>query len=506
MDGQVQAAFAALVASMGAFLFGLDIGYIAPILECTSFKRDVAHLPDWSDPHSKIPSGVVGFIVGIFSLGCIVTSMPFVSSYFLDVWGRRSSIIFGTAIFLVGCVIQARCMSISTMYIGRVITGGSIGLLSSVVPLYQAEMASPNMRGALTSLYQLMITAGIFVAAFVDSVLVYRDNGWRLAIWLQVIPAGFILVTMPFLPRSPRWLVQQGRLNEAKATLMRIRKESDAEQEMREIVAEYEDSKQLGEPRWSEVFTGRVGRLVFIGASLQMLQQLVGMNAFMYFGPRIFGSFGLQENRFQTINNAVNFLSTLPALYLADKSGRTILLICGAAGMAIACTVMGVLGLLYMDKHGGDLVLTNQSVGGFMVAMVFSFVFSFACTWGPIVWVYCCEIFPLKYRGRCVGVTTVTNWVGNYIIAQFSPVLLESLGFGTFFIFGGFSAVGFLLALWLPETKGLMLEHIGPLFDKKFGLSDGKDIPSVAKEVGSYGATTINNSKSASTATVLKMA
>uniref|UniRef100_A0A7S2HWS1 Hexose transporter 1 n=1 Tax=Alexandrium andersonii TaxID=327968 RepID=A0A7S2HWS1_9DINO len=285
-------------------------------------------------------------------------------------------------------------------------------------------------------------------------------------------------------------------MNEAKATLHRIRSDEEAEQEMKEIVAEYEESKQHGDPRWSEVFTGRVGRLVLLGASLQMLQQLVGMNAFMYFGPRIFGSFGLKENRFQTINNAVNFVSTLPALYLADRSGRTVLLIIGAAGMGIACTVMGVLGLLFMDNNGGTLVLTNQSVGGFMMAMVFGFVVNFACTWGPIVWVYCCEIFPLKYRGRCVGVTTVTNWVGNYIIAQFSPVLLESLGFGTFFIFGGFSFIGLALALWLPETKGLMLEHIGPIFDKKFGIADSKEAPLSSKGVNTYGTTILIESSS----------
>jgi len=361
------------------------------------------------------------------------------------------------------------------------------------------------MRGALTSLYQLMITAGIFVAALLDGFLVIKDDGWRLAIWLQVIPAGFILLTMPFLPRSPRWLVQQGRHSEAKATLLRIRSDEEAEKEMREIAAEYEDSKRLGDARWSEVFTGRVGRLVLLGASLQMLQQLVGMNAFMYFGPRIFGSFGLQENRFQTINNAVNFVSTLPALYLADRAGRTILLICGALGMGIACTIMGVLGLMYMDHRDGTLVLKNQSVGGIMMACVFGFVISFACTWGPIVWVYCCEIFPLKYRGRCVGVTTVTNWVGNYIIAQFSPVLLEGLGFGTFLIFGFFCFVGLALALWLPETKGLLLEHIGPIFDEKFGISDHKNAP-FSKDANTYGATTIENNSPGPTRTVLKMA
>mmetsp|Transcript_76013 Transcript_76013/g.246167 ORF Transcript_76013/g.246167 Transcript_76013/m.246167 type:complete len:225 (+) Transcript_76013:3-677(+) len=203
----------------------------------------------------------------------------------------------------------------------------------------------------------------------------------------------------------------------------------------------------------------------------------------MYFGPRIFSSFGVPQNRFQTINNAVNFLSTLPALYLSDRAGRCILMICGAAGMTVACGVMGILGLLFMERQDSQFMLTNSNVGGILIAMVFGFVVSFACTWGPIVWVYCCEIFPLRYRARCVGVTTVTNWIGNYLIAQFSPVLLEALGFGTFFIFGAFAFIGMALAMWLPETKGLMLEHIGPIFDKKFGLT-----PKAVQETDSYGS------------------
>mmetsp|Transcript_76011 Transcript_76011/g.246157 ORF Transcript_76011/g.246157 Transcript_76011/m.246157 type:complete len:522 (+) Transcript_76011:41-1606(+) len=472
MGSNAWASFVAVFSALGAFLFGLDIGYIAPILECASFKRDVAHLHDWSDPHSKIPSGTVGFIVGIFSLGCIATSMPFVSSYFLDTWGRRASILIGTTVFLVGCVIQARALSISMMLVGRVVTGGAIGLLSSVVPLYQAEMAPPSMRGALTSLYQLMITAGIFAAAFVDSVLVGKDGGWRVAIWLQVVPAGIIFVSMPFLPRSPRWLVQQGRLKEAEQTLHRIRASSEAEQEMREIQAECEEAKGLGDPLWSEVFTGRVGRLVALGALLQLLQQLVGMNAFMYFGPRIYASLGLNVNLYQTITNAVNFASTFPALFLADRFGRRVLLVSSALGMTVACVAMAVLGQAFpAPGTSGAHVPRSWAAGQAIVAMIFLFVLNFAYGWGPMVWVYNSEIFPLRHRSWCVAATACANWVGNYAIAQLTPVLLGGLGFGTFYVFAMFTLLALALALWLPETKGVMLEHIDEIFDQKFKLS-----------------------------------
>lgn len=485
-----QALSAALIASVGAFLFGLDIGYIAPILECASFKRDVAHIPNWADKNSRIAAGTTGFMVGIFSIGCIVASFPVVSSYFLDVWGRRNSITIGSLVFLVGCLLQANAHSIGLMYAGRAVTGCSIGLLSTVVPLYQAEMSPCSMRGALTALYQFMITLGIFVAAALDQLLVDHDGGWRVVIWMQLIPGCLILTAMPFLPRSPRWLVQQGRVDEARQTLDSLRGDYHGALELKEITREVDEMQKIGDPRWSELFVGRVGLLVLVGASLQLLQQLVGMNAFMYFGPRIFGSLGLSPNKFQTINNAVNCVSTLPALYLADRAGRRSLLIVGALGMSLACGIMGVLGLIFIEYRDGRFELENGSVGVLLAICVFFFVMSFACSWGPIVWTYCSEIFPLKYRARCVGVTTTMNWVGNYIIAQFAPMLLDSVGFSTFFIFMAFSLISLGVAWWLPETKGLMLEHVGQLFDDKFGYTlpaKAAARPAGAKGAVSYG-------------------
>lgn len=491
MAGAGRAILSAFVASIAGFLFGLDIGYIGPILECASFKRDVAHLPTWDDPTSRIPSGTAGFMVGIFSIGCIAAALPMVSSYFLDTWGRRASIMMGSIVYLASCIVQARAYSIPAMYIGRLITGLSIGLLSSVVPIYTSEMAPCSLRGACTGLYQLGITAGILVAAFLDTFLVVLDGGWRTVIWLQMIPAAVILLWIPFLPRSPRWLVQQNRTDEAQSVLKLIRtSKQEAEKEYQEIVDDYRQSLELGEASWAEVFTGRGLKLVAIGTALQLLQQLVGMNAFMYFGPRIFQNIGLQQNTFQTINNAVNFFSTFPALYFADRTGRKSLLVVGACGMSAANITMGFVGLYGMTRQGESWHANGPSVGPILAACVFFFVVNFACTWGPVVWMYCAEIFPLKYRCRAVGVTTTANWVGNYVIAQVTPMLLEGIGFGTFLVFGGFCLSSILLGLWLPETKGLQLESISRLFDEKFGKETAPTLKAAAEKEksSSYGA------------------
>lgn len=476
---------AALVASLGGFLFGLDIGYISPILECRSFKRDVGHLDNWQSASSTIPPITAGFIVGIFSLGCICTAFPPVSSYFIDELGRRNSIMVGTVIFLTGCLMQAASMSVYSFMLARWLSGTAIGLLSSVVPLYQAEMAPPHVRGTLTSTYNLAITGGIFCGTFIDDFLVNRDGGWRWAILCQTIPAIVILSAMPLLPRSPRWLVQQGRLQEAEAALLTLRTSSEdpestdaARQELAEIVEEWRATSQsCHKTAWRDLFTGRLGVLVSVGASLQMLQQLVGINAFMYFGTRMAKSFQFDAKVFQTSSMLVNMVMTLPALYLIEAAGRKTLLKAGAAGMMLSCIVLAVLGQLYMGAGEMDSNATSPlSVRIAMAAMVFLFIACFACTWGPVVWTYCAEIFPMRYRARCLGVTTMTNWIGNFLIAQFTPILLAWVGFGTFLIFACFSGLALLLATWLPETRGVSLEQIGPLFDETMaglGLDDG---------------------------------
>merc|ERR1719291_556159 len=158
--------------------------------------------------------------------------------------------------------------------------------------------------------------------------------------------------------------------------------------------------------------------------------------------------------------------------------------------MVLACAVMGTTGLLCVSRPDGEKwAVSNQGAGWVIAFSAFFFVFNFAYGYGPIVWVYCSEIFPLRYRARCVGICTLANWVGNFLIAQFTPMLLESIQFSTFFVFGFFCLISIFLSAWLPETKGVPLELIQQLFDKKSGfrksaekelLTDGCDDNSVS--------------------------
>jgi len=464
---KVRVAMIAVFSALGSMLFGLDIGYIGPIIESVSFEHDVVH----SDAGS-IPSGTEGLIVSLFSLGAMLTAFPPVSSYFLDCWGRKASIMIGSVIFVIGSVVQALAWSTTQLLIGRFVAGMSIGLLSSVIVLYQSEVAPASMRGALSTLYQLGITFGILVAAYIDQVLVDRNEGWRIVMGIICVPALGLLVGMIFLPRSPRWLVQIGKREEALRVLHSIRAEEEAIQEEREIQQEIDKARQEGEPAWSELLHGRVFSLLVLGVTLQLLQQLVGMNAFMYFGPKIFESIGFSKNRFTTINNFVNFLSTFPAVLLADLAGRRQLMLWSSIGMFVACMLMGTFGTMFVEKDAAtdSYVVSNDSARWVITISTFFFVFNFAYGFGPIVWVYCSEIFPLRYRARCIGVSTMANWVGNWIIAQFTPMLLDSIQFGTFFVFGVFCFFSIFISAWLPETKGVPLELVQGLFDGKAGF------------------------------------
>jgi len=467
---------------VGGFLFGYDIGIISGVLAMESFTST---FPATKDPWSK------GFVVTSFVIGSAVGSM--FMSWLADTYGRRATLRVGAFAFVIGGGAQAFCTSLNTLYAFRVVSGFAIGLTASIVPLYNSELAPASQRGMLITFNQIFMTGGILVSFWINYWLSDRTgatvwtSGWRLAMLLQCVPGVVLFVGALLLPRSPRWLVQQGKKDEAEASLRTLRGTSNVGVELGEIVQSVEEARTISmssdggsssaEPPWSLFLTDPTSRRRLItGMLLQTGQQLTGINSIMYYGPQIFAQAmpGVKNAGLlaQGINGVVNFASTFLAFCLLDRVGRKPLLVMGAFMQMVCMFVLATVGVMYATvtvvDGKTDVSIESRGAGLVCILSVYLFVNSFAYSWGPAVWALCSEIFPNNQRAKGVALTTTTNWIWNIVIGQFYPPIQAALGFKTFYIFGGTCAAMFLWSIaYAPETKGLSIDQVESLFDKR---------------------------------------
>ncbi|KAJ3248108.1 High-affinity glucose transporter rgt2 [Chytriomyces hyalinus] len=458
----------ALAAGIGGFLFGYEIGVIGQVLGMESFKTDF-NLNDASTQSSH-----VAWVTTSFLFGCIGGAAIF--SVLADRIGRKYSIISSGLFFAMGGALQCSANSFAVLLAGRVLSGVSIGTASMVVPLYMAETAPAATRGALTTIYQLMITFGIFVASCVNSIIIKTvedrsSTGWRMALAMQIIPSIFLVILVYFIPFSPRWLAEKGRHEEGLEVMAKLRGLSVHDQT---VVDEYnlireasEIDKAIGEASWGELFRGTNGKRMLIAMLNQSLQQLTGINVILYYSVQIFQAMGFDHAdtliAFPLANSFVNFIATFPGMWAVDRYGRKPLLVWGGLGMAVGHA--GVYTFLTLSSKEGSQLLAWGAI-----ISVYIFLVSFASTWGPVVWSYQAEIFPLRVRAKGTGFATVTNWTWNAIIAYAFPFVFSALDkqptvYWIFFTF----CLGMSAWAWyfVPETKGLTLEEVGEVFGDK---------------------------------------
>ena len=278
----------------------------------------------------------------IFGVGAAVAAFPPVMDFCVQLLGRKGAVVAGGAIFCVGSGLQAIACNMAMMLMGRVVAGFSVGLLSGNAPVYTSEIAPPKLRGALVTGFQFAITIGIMLAFLLA--LILQDvqkpfGGWRWVISAQILPGSLLVLGGILMPGSPRYLVAQGKPSEALKTLKVLRGE-DVRQEFAEICQEHELESDASS--WMEFLSGDNLKLLGIGVSIQLLQQICGMNAFMYDGPLIFEKlFGNAQSGmlFTLVSGVVNIFATIPGLFLVDRYGRTVLMKWSAAGM-MACSAV----------------------------------------------------------------------------------------------------------------------------------------------------------------------
>ncbi|CAG8496769.1 9192_t:CDS:10 [Acaulospora morrowiae] len=467
--------FVYLCASFSAFgglLFGYDLGVISGVLTMPYFRE-------------KFPSGPAkeGSIVSSFLAGCFVGAL--FSGYSADKLGRRMSILVGSLTFIVGGILQATSESFAQLYIGRVISGTSIGILSTVVPMYQSEISPKEIRGRLVSLQQWSITIGIAVAFWIDYATgeINSPQQWRIPLWVQCVPAAVLALGIVFLPRSPRWLLDYDRNDEALTVLSKLRANGDKNDPA--VISEYNEIKdnirferENASKGYAELLKRgpeNIRRRIFLGIFIQIFQQLTGINAIMYYAPQIFTNAGLTSNSSKLlatgVNGIVNVLATIPEILWIDRWGRRPTMISGGLLMALCMTTIGsvlaVHGTKYYDNElGKNFVRLDSNASSYsIIAFIYLFVASFAYSWGPCGWIYPAEIYPLRIRGKALSITTAANWLLNLVVGQVTPTLLDSITWGTYIIFGSFCLIMTVsIFLFYPETKGKSLEEMDMIF------------------------------------------
>lgn len=428
----------ASVAALGGLLFGYDTGVISGAI--LFITKDFA-----------LATRLEAFTISVVLIGCMAGAV--ISGGVADRIGRRSTLLLAGLVFLVGSILSAITPNETILLVGRFIVGIGIGFSSVVAPLYISEVAPASTRGALVSLYQFAITVGILGAYLVDYAFA-AGGEWRWMLGLAVIPSLVLVGGMMGMPESPRYLFKVTRPDRARAELARIYGDSAESRREEQSILESLRTKSMG----FEAFRDPTIRLALgIGITLAVLQQITGINTVIYYGPQIFEMAGMTSASAsilaQTLVGAVNCGMTLIAIFFVDRVGRKPLLYIGLTGMFLA---LAVLAYSFAQPHLTG-ALGNIALGSMMV-----YVGCFAFSLGPIVWLLLSEIFPLGVRGLGMSLSTLANWVGNFLVSQFFLTMVDRLGrpatFGLYALLCVVTIV-FVRAM-VPETKQELLEQI----------------------------------------------
>lgn len=397
--------------------------------------------------------------MGCALLGCALGAIG--AGPLSDRFGRKKALIVSAVLFFISAVGTALPRTLTTFILYRILGGLGVGAASMISPMYIAEISPARIRGRMVSINQFAIVSGFLVVYFVNYFIALQGDaawneqaGWRWMFGSESLPALGLLILAFAVPESPRWLTKQGRTEEAMRILSRVDGESYARAELAEIRETL--AQEGGSLR--QLFTPGMRIVLVIGVVLAVLQQVTGINVFLYFGTEIFKKMGAGTNAalLQTIVvGAVNLTFTVIAIWTVDRIGRKPLMLIGSGGMGVCLLAMGLSAYL-------------QTTGLWMLLFILGYIACFALSVGPVTWVILSEIFPTRIRGRAMAIATVCLWIANYLVSQTFPMMDENpwlvatfhRGF-PFWLYGAFCIVLlFFVRAYVPETKGKSLEQI----------------------------------------------
>lgn len=450
-------------ASFGSILYGYDLGVIAEVIVSGNFKAK------FNDPSSA----QTGAVVSLFTGGAFFGS--FFGGPAGDYLGRRLTIMLGSIIFLLGGALQTGADNISFLYAGRFIAGLGVGMLVMVIPLYQAELAHPSIRGRITALQQFMLGIGALVASWCSfgTFVNFPDSTsaqWRVPLAIQMVPAVILAALILLFPESPRWLIDHGKSELGLHTLARLHSHGDVNDPW--VIAEYEQIQESisfehehEAKSYIELVKNKSAfRRLVIAMALQASVQMTGVSSIQYYSVQIYGQIGISSNdtlKYQAINSVIALIAQALTIAFIDKFGRRWTLIWGNLGNMLTFIIATALLAQYPPTS------TNSGAHWGFIIMTWCYNFSFSCTCGPLSWIIPAEIFDTHTRAKGVSIATMTSFAFNTMIGQVTPIAMTAVGwkFYILFIVCNFTNALFFWAI-LPETKKIPLEEMNELFNK----------------------------------------
>lgn len=431
--------FAVVVAAFGGFLFGYHTGIIsgALIYLTASFHLTIMQQ---------------GMVVSIMLIGALFGAL--FAGTLADKVGRKRTIAITSTLFVIGSAIIALSDSYDMVLIGRCVSGIGVGLISLSAPLYLAEVSPPHYRGRFVAAYQLAVTLGI-LASFIVNYAFSLSADWRWMFAIGIFPALFQMLALFFLPETPAWLFKHGLHEHAILTIGRLRKDKEW---MKQIEAMKSSASPQKKGAWISLFSPKMRKVLIIGVLLSAFQQITGINAVIYYTPKIFQTAGFASTSSAILATLalgiINVCTTIVATWILDKLGRRRLLLIGVCGMAIS------LGFL-----ASAFFLQSAMIQKIAVISLMAYIASFAIGLGPVTWVIISEIYPMKVRGKAMTIATFINWFFNYLVSLTFLDLITSIGSGgAFLLYATISICAFwFIYRYIPETNGKSLEEIESL-------------------------------------------
>ncbi|KAK9064940.1 hypothetical protein SSX86_016323 [Deinandra increscens subsp. villosa] len=428
------------VASLGAILFGYHLGVVNGALEYLA--KDLGIVEN---------TVLQGWVVSTLLAGATVGS--FTGGSLADHFGRTKTFLLDAIPLTIGAILCATARNVETMIIGRLFCGIGIGISSAVVPLYISEISPTEIRGTLGSINQLSICIGILAALLAGLPLSRYPLWWRTMFGIAVIPSVLLALGMAFSPESPRWLVQQRKIPQAEQAIIKLYGKNKVIELMEDLSVPGQGSEEQ-DAGWFDLFSSRYFKVVSVGATLFLLQQLAGINAVVYYSTSVFRSAGVTSDvAASALVGAANVFGTIIASSLMDKKGRKSLLITSFTGMAAS---MLLLSLSFTWK-----VLTPYS-GPLAVIGTVLYVLSFSLGAGPVPALLLPEIFASRIRAKAVALSLGTHWIINFFIGLWFLSVVTKFGISKVYL--GFGLICVLAVMYIAanvvETKGRSLEDI----------------------------------------------